>query len=77
MNRRAMTYQIRVLAALVLPLALFACDGPSASAPEHPPLEGAQIGGPFTLVDKDGKTVHWKDFDGKYRIVYFGYTFCP
>lgn len=72
-----MTYQFRVLAAFFLSLALFACNGPSASAPEPPPLEGAAIGGPFTLTDKDGQTVHWKDFDGKYRIVYFGYTYCP
>ena len=48
MNRRAMTYRIRALAALLLPLALFAC--------EKPPLQGAAIGGPFTLVDKDGRT---------------------
>ena len=31
----------------------------------------------FELVDKTGKTVRWTDFDGKYRIVYFGYAFCP
>ncbi len=50
----------------------------SASQPvEHPPLEGSAVGGPFTLSDKTGGTVHWSDFAGKYRIVYFGYTFCP
>jgi protein SCO1/2 len=77
MNRRAMTYRIRALAAALLPFALLACDvSPSAPA-DKPPLEGAAIGGPFTLVDKTGKTVHWDDFAGKYRIVYFGYTFCP
>jgi protein SCO1/2 len=77
MNRRAMTYPIRVVAALFLSLTLFACNGTSTSTPERPPLEGAKIGGPFALIDKDGKTVRWQDFDGKYRIVYFGYTFCP
>lgn len=40
-------------------------------------LEGAKIGGPFTLVGQDGQPVSWSDFAGKYRIVYFGYTFCP
>ena len=26
---------------------------------------------------EDGEPASWKDFGGKYRIVYFGYTFCP
>jgi protein SCO1/2 len=35
------------------------------------------VGGPFTLLDKTGKTVTDKDFRGKLMLVYFGYTFCP
>jgi len=35
------------------------------------------IGGPFTLVDQDGKTVTDADFKGQLTLVYFGYTFCP
>ena len=35
------------------------------------------MGGAFTLVDQDGKTVSDQDFKGKYRLVYFGYSFCP
>nr|WP_315382120.1 SCO family protein [uncultured Sphingomonas sp.] len=44
---------------------------------EAPPLAGARIGGPFTLTDQNGKNVTDADFAGKYRIVYFGYTYCP
>lgn len=40
-------------------------------------LDGARIGGPFTLTDQDGKQRSWDDFDGRYRLVYFGYTYCP
>jgi len=56
--------------------ALGGCD--AAPAPDsRPPLEGARIGGPFTLTDQNGRTVRDSDFAGKYRIVYFGYSFCP
>lgn len=37
----------------------------------------ALIGGPFTLVNQDGKTVTEKDFLGRYMLVFFGYTYCP
>jgi len=40
-------------------------------------LVGARIGGDFTLVDQDGKPARWADYAGKYRLVYFGYTYCP
>ena len=40
-------------------------------------LDGAAIGGDFTLTDQTRKTVRYADFAGRYRIVYFGYTFCP
>lgn len=50
--------------------------GCSSNAAE-PPLAGASIGGPFALTDQDGQAVSDRDFAGKYRIMYFGYTFCP
>jgi len=56
-------------------LPLTACSGPAV--PTRAPLEGARIGGPFTLIDQNGRTVTDRDFAGKYRIMYFGYTFCP
>jgi len=61
------------LAPLAAVAALAACQ----ATPETPPLAGAKIGGPFTLVNQDGRTVTDRDFAGKYRIMYFGYTFCP
>ncbi|MGD9916582.1 MAG: SCO family protein [Paenirhodobacter sp.] len=35
------------------------------------------IGGPFTLVDENGKTVTDKDVITKPSLIYFGYTYCP
>jgi protein SCO1/2 len=37
----------------------------------------ALVGGPFSLVNQDGKRVTEKDFLGKYMLVFFGYTYCP
>ncbi len=36
-----------------------------------------QIGGPFTLVDENGKTVTDKQVIDQPVLIYFGYTFCP
>ncbi len=37
----------------------------------------ARIGGPFSLVDQDGRARTDADFRGGYMMIYFGYTFCP
>jgi protein SCO1/2 len=60
---------------LIPALALSACT--ASAPPAKPPLEGARIGGAFTLTDQNGQTVTEQAFAGKYRIMYFGYTFCP
>lgn len=80
MNLHAMpfTFKKTYTAALAaLTLALTGCNPASSPPIEEAPLYGADIGGPFQLVDKTGKTVRWSDFDGRYRMVYFGYAYCP
>jgi protein SCO1/2 len=59
------------LLGLIAALALAGCSA------EEPPLKGAAIGGPFSLTDQDGRTVTDRDFAGRYRIMYFGFTHCP
>ncbi|HEX9932483.1 MAG TPA: SCO family protein [Allosphingosinicella sp.] len=64
---------------LLLCLSLLAAAGLAAcrADPGPPPLQGARMGGPFTLTSHEGRRVSSDQFAGKYRIVYFGYTFCP
>jgi protein SCO1/2 len=68
---------VRASLLLAFGVALAGCDGAAPAPDARPPLEGARIGGPFTLTDQNGRTVRDSDFAGQYRIVYFGYSFCP
>ena len=67
------TSKPRLTAILCLGLALAACSGGS----DEPPLKGAAIGGSFTMTDQNGRTATDRDFAGRYRIMYFGFTHCP
>jgi protein SCO1/2 len=60
--------------AMAAALMVSACGQTGAS---EPPLAGARIGGAFTLVDQNGAVATDKDFAGKYRLMYFGYSYCP
>jgi protein SCO1 len=78
MNANTMIKHLTRSAALACLLSLAAC-GSDKTSPEasDPPLAGADIGGDFNLVDQNDNPRNWADFNGRYRIVYFGYAFCP
>jgi protein SCO1/2 len=67
-----------VLAAFVagLGLSLGAIFVATGLAP-GPVAGGAAIGGPFRLVDQNGKPFTDRDMQGKPYLVFFGYTHCP
>ena len=37
----------------------------------------ADVGGPFQLVDHDGQPVDQSMLEGKWSLVFFGFTYCP
>lgn len=65
------------IASAALLLAVFPLAGCGPSRRQPPPLAGAAIGGPFALIDQNGKPITDAAFAGKYRAIYFGYSFCP
>jgi protein SCO1 len=75
MNRRLprIAIIVAVLAASAL-LALWLLR--PAPAPEGN-LSGSAIGGPFSLVDESGRRVTSDTFKGQWRLMYFGFTYCP
>ncbi len=79
MCSRAMNKTLLFLSvSLSLALCLSACDSPPKQLPlSQAPLAGAKIGGEFSLTDQNGKKRTYSEFNGQYRIVYFGYTSCP
>lgn len=48
--------------------------GRAAPAPAPPP---SAIGGPFSLIDTNGRTVTDATLRGKPTVMFFGFTFCP
>lgn len=58
---------------------VFGQDMPSPSAGgggmQLPP--GVTLGGPFSLTDHTGRAVTERDFEGRWLMVYFGFTYCP
>jgi protein SCO1/2 len=36
-----------------------------------------RIAGEFELLDAAGKTVRWADINGRWQLVFFGFTHCP
>lgn len=42
-----------------------------------PGMGEALVGGPFELIDGEGRTRTDAEFRGRYMLIYFGYTYCP
>ena len=64
---------------LFLAAALSGCGPKAVSGGSGPVASSGQamVGGPFQLVDQDGRTVDQRVLNGKWSLVFFGYTYCP
>ncbi len=61
---------------LLLGLAAYSLVQPSMQRAPAPAAD-VQIGGPFQLVDQDGRRVDQGLLKGKWTAVFFGFTYCP
>ena len=62
------------LALAAAPMALGGCAQRGAASAQ---ATSPSPGGPFTLVDQDGHPVDQRVLNGKWSVVFFGYTYCP
>ncbi len=67
---------VKIVTASLFSLSIMACGNEQIPL-SNAPLAGATIGGDFSLTDQNGKMRSYREFDGQYRIIYFGYTSCP
>lgn len=74
--------RIYILAVAIAGLAVMAMLGlwmaQDSGSPSTPTTaSNISFGGPFTLVDHSGKAVTDRDYDGFYKLIFFGFTNCP
>ena len=72
MSRRTLWVVLGLGALLALGIGWMRFNAPPAGN-----LAGSSLGGAFALTNQDGKPVTEADLAGQYRLMYFGYTFCP
>lgn len=72
MNSRSLWIVLAITAVLAVWLGWMRLSAPPAGN-----LAGSSLGGDLVLTDQDGRITGAADFDGKYRLLYFGYTSCP
>ena len=65
------------LLALFIGLAALAATAVLTLWPSGDKTQPSAVGGPFTLVSHEGKTVTDRDFRGAPHLVFFGFTHCP
>ena len=60
-----------------MPIHIFIVWGVAEIRSKQESVGVAAIGGPFDLLDQDGKRFTHEDLRGNYCLLYFGFTHCP
>ena len=77
MNKLCINFSVFFSFLLVFSLAACNPASDAGMTSAEPPLAGAKIGGSFILTNQDGGKTSDSDLNGQYRIMYFGYSYCP
>ncbi len=76
-NRFLLTLMIAMMAVVAVAVVAMWYAVKSGPRDAGAGTSGVAIGGPFTLEDQTGKPVTDQTYNGEFRLIYFGYTFCP
>ncbi len=78
-KQRILILVLSVIAGLGIAALLFMVEKNLAvqSSSELHAVTEDKFGGPINLTDQNGNKVTDVDFAGKYRLMFFGFTFCP
>tara|TARA_R110002167_G_scaffold145090_7_gene336002 strand:+ start:3302 stop:3928 length:627 start_codon:yes stop_codon:yes gene_type:complete len=68
---------VAVVVAVITLVVVGGRGGPPAGSQTVSSTGQPSVGGPFTLIDQDGRPVDQTMLDGKWSLVFFGFTWCP
>lgn len=72
-----MKKQIFVAVGIVLLIAVAAFVAQTRDSGALPSVAAENFGGAFEMVNQDNKPVTDQDYAGSWRLMYFGFTYCP
>ena len=77
-NKWFKTAVVALIGAMIISFALLNMQNSAESTYQSPrAISGSSIGGGFSLIDEDGGVFTDQDLKRPYRLIYFGFTYCP
>lgn len=77
-NKWFKTALVTMIGAAIISFAFLNMQNSTESTYQSPrAISGSSIGGGFSLIDEDGEVFTDQDLKRPYRLIYFGFTYCP